>query len=77
MLFLAHGCDVSRPSVRTFMDAVDNDIMSTFEEVMGVPLSRPQRLQASLPMRKGGCGIKLLRTYAPAAHLAFLAAHGC
>ena len=44
---------------------------------MGVPLTRAQRLQASLPKQKGVCGIKLLRTYAPAAGLAFLAAYEC
>ena len=75
LLFLAQGCEVGAPMVKQAMERADDDIMSTFEEVLGMPLSRPQRLQASLPMRKGGCGIKLLSTAAAPARLAFLATY--
>ena len=75
LLFLAQGCEVGAPMVKQAMERADDDIMSTFEEVLGMPLSLPQRLQASLPMRKGGCGIKLLSTSAAPARLAFLATY--
>ena len=61
--------------MRLAINKADDEIMSTFEEVLGMPLSRPQRLQASLPMRKGGCGIKLLSSAAAPARLSFLATY--
>ena len=38
---------VAAPMVKQAMERADDDIMSTFEEVLGMPLLRPQRLQAS------------------------------
>ena len=75
LMFLAQGCDCGTPSVRSAMERADNDIMAAFEDVVGMPLAPVHRLQASLPMRKGGCGVKLLATGAAPARLAFLASY--
>ena len=41
LLFLAQGCDVGAPMVKQAMERADDEVMSTFEEVLGMPLSRP------------------------------------
>ena len=75
LLFLAQGCDVGATMVKQAMERADDEIMSTFEEVLGMPMLRPQRLQACFTMCNGVCGIKLLSSAAAPARLAFLATY--
>ena len=51
----------------------DEAILSAFEEIIGCGMSQTQRLQAGLPFRHGGCGLKVPGQVRPAARISALA----
>ena len=51
----------------------DEAILSAFEEIAGSGMSPSQRIQAGLPFRQGGCGIKVPGQVRPAARISALA----
>jgi hypothetical protein len=52
---------------------VDNAIMGAFENIVGCGLTPAQRVQATLPLTSGGCGIRSPTTVRPAARIAAMA----
>jgi hypothetical protein len=74
------GCRVNHLLRATKSYAVQEQVMechetvlSSFMDLMGATLTPPQRLQATLPIRVGGCGIKGIAQLQPAARVAALA----
>jgi hypothetical protein len=55
------------------VDTCHNPTIAALEDLAGFPLSPLQRLQAVLPIRSGGCGIKGASQMQPAARIAALA----
>ena len=51
----------------------DEAILSAFEEIIGSGMSETQRIQAGLPFRQDGCGLKVPSQVRPAARVASLA----
>jgi hypothetical protein len=73
------GCRVNHLLRATDTYSVDcvsscsETILQTFEDLLGQPLTQPQRLQASLPLSNGGCGLRVPSFHRPAARIAALA----
>ena len=50
----------------------ENHILGGFEDILGNCMSQPQRVQASLPLGVGGCGLRCPTLIRPAARMAAL-----
>ncbi len=51
---------------------MDEVLLSAFEDVLGDGLSKEQRMQACLPVRVGGCGLRIPSLVRPAARVSAL-----
>ena len=72
MRLLKSGCSLA-PNLQRHLSLTDNLIISAFEDCLGHGIPRQALLQATLPIRYGGCGIRLPSHYHIPARLAFLA----
>lgn len=59
-------------SVQPLVAACHESTLTAFMDLAGFSLSASQRLQATLPLRTGGCGLKGASDLQPAARLAAL-----
>lgn len=55
------------------VEECDEIILGAFEDLLGCGLSEEQRVQASLPLRTGGCGLRIASRVRPAARISALA----
>ena len=76
----ADGCRVNhllRASdsyrVQALVQQCDDEVLDAFGDLCGVALTPAQRIQTTLPLRSGGCGIKGVAQLQPAARIAALA----
>ena len=76
----ADGCRVNHLlrgtdsyQVQSLVSACNTTILEAFSDLAGVSLSAAQRLQCTLPVRTGGCGIKGAVQLQPAARISALA----
>ena len=73
VMHLLRSSDVTRPSLRTHIARADSMILSAFEECVGGGISHTSLMQASLPFRAGGCGIRVPSHFQVPARISFLA----
>ena len=72
VMFLLKGTNPKSTPAKEGIANTEAAIWSTMEDCVGMPLAAAHRLQCSLPMRKGGCGIKLPGNFALPARLSLL-----
>ena len=73
VMHLLRSSDVTRPSLRTHIARADSMILFAFEECVGGSHSHISLMQASLPFRAGGCGIRVPSHFQVPARISFLA----
>ena len=67
-MYLAHT--VPPDHMTTTADTFDNKIRTTFEQIIGVPLTDKAWAQATLPMSRSGFGLRSILRHGSAAYLA-------
>ena len=66
-------CTTDTSNHQDLLERFDRAVRAALEGILGSPLTDSQWLQASLPISKGGFGLRLARSHGSAAYLASLA----
>jgi hypothetical protein len=72
---LLRATECFHEKITTRLVDADSIITGVFEDAVGAPLGLRARVQAALPIRMGGCGIRLPSNVRPAARVAALVSH--